>query len=355
MPVAAPALGAHDHEILVASTRERDARPGTLYNGERSASLSYASVTVSVPPDHAPGAIEWASDPPGAPDKDFVARDLGYLDGDAQFLRKLNSELARRPAGHRQVTLFVHGYNTMFAEGLYRLAQVAEDSHSTAAPVLFTWASRGDLSGYLYDNNSATMARDALAHTLRLLFASDADRINILAHSMGNWVTVEALRQIKLAGGMPHKDKFGAIMLASPDIDIDVFKSELRSFGKLKKPFFIVLSRDDKALAISRVLAGGKDRVGDYSNSADLAALGAVVIDLTQVKGDDPTDHAKFAQLAQAAPELAPILERGISEQRTDVGETVRTGVGNLIAAPIVLVTKPLAVLGATITVTEQR
>ena len=32
--------------------------------------------------------------------------------------------------------LFIHGYNTMFAEGLYRFAQVMHDSQAPAVPVL---------------------------------------------------------------------------------------------------------------------------------------------------------------------------------------------------------------------------
>jgi esterase/lipase superfamily enzyme len=51
-----------------------------------------------------------------------------------------------------------------------------------------------------------------------------ADEINILAHSKGNWVTVEALRQIKMSANKPAVSKLGAVVLAAPDIDIDVFK-----------------------------------------------------------------------------------------------------------------------------------
>ena len=179
-----------------------------------------------------------------------------YIDGDKAFLQALNAELAQRPRGHRQVFLFVHGFNTMFAEGLYGFTQVVHDSHTQAVPVLFSWASRGSVTDYLYDQNSATAARDELAHTIRLLAASNAEKVNILAHSMGNWVFVEAMRQIKLEGGLKHPDKIGVVvLLAAPDIDIDVFKSELRAFGKPKRPYYIVLSRDDKALALSKFLA----------------------------------------------------------------------------------------------------
>jgi esterase/lipase superfamily enzyme len=87
----------------------------------------------------------------------------------------------------------------------------------------------------------------------------------------------------------------------------------MRRFGKPRKPFYIILSRDDKALALSKFIAGGEGRVGADQNVDELASLGATVIDLTDVKGTDASNHDKFAQLAQVAPELLAVLSRGIS------------------------------------------
>ena len=311
-PVAESVTGANNHTLLIATTRQRDERPGTLFNGERGGSLQYATLTVSIPPKHIPGKIEWALIPPGNPAADFVVRDEAYLDGDRAFVQALNAQLATRPKGSRKVFVFIHGYNTLFAEGVYRFAQIVHDSRAPGVPVLFTWASRGKLAAYVYDNNSATAARDDLAHTLRLLLASNADQVNILAHSMGNWVTVEALRQLKISGNLQYASKFGAVFLAAPDIDVDVFKSQMRSFGKPRKPFYIVLSKDDKALGLSKFIAGGENRLGADNNIEELHALGATVIDLTDVKGDDPSNHDKFVQLTTVAPELLVVLGQGI-------------------------------------------
>ena len=238
-PVAENATGASNHTLLIATTRERDARPGTLFNGERGKSIHYATLTVSVPPTHIPGKIEWALMPPGNPATNFVVRDGAPLDDEKAFVQALNAQLAARPKGSRNVFVFIHGYNTLFAEGLYRFAQVVHDSKAPGVPVLFTWASRGKLADYIYDNNSATAARDDLVRTLRLLLASNAEKVNILAHSMGNWVTVEALRQMKISGNLQYASKIGDVFLAAPDIDVDVFKSQMRSFGKPRKPFYI--------------------------------------------------------------------------------------------------------------------
>ncbi len=347
-PVAVVAPGAVDHTILVATTRERDPRPGTLFNGDRASTTDYAEITVSVPPTHKQSEIEWAKTPPGDPNADFVARDEKYLDGDKAFVRALNAQLALRPPGSRKVLLFIHGFNTMFAEGLYRLAQIAHDAKSPAVPVLFTWASRGKPTAYVYDTNSATAARDGLEHTLRLLLASNAEEVNVLAHSMGNWVTVEAFRQIKISGNLAHASKLGYVFLAAPDIDIDVFKSEMRRIGKPRKPFYIVLSRDDKALWLSTTIGGGVTRVGDNPDTAELAALGAVVIDLTDVKGNDPSNHDKFDQLAAVAPQLRAVLAQGIAANPRAAGLSqtgAEGGLGAVVALPITLLGAPIRII----------
>ncbi|HQS08229.1 MAG TPA: alpha/beta hydrolase [Xanthobacteraceae bacterium] len=303
-PNLTEAPGAKPHTILVATTRARDPRPGTLFSGERGTGLDFANVTLTVPPAHQPGGIEWPKQAPGNPATEMVVHEAVYRDTDQDFVRDLNAQLARLPAGNRNVLVFVHGYNTMFSEALYRLTQMTHDSDVPGVPVLFSWASRGKTEDYVYDNNSATAARDNLERTLTLVASSKAEKITIMAHSMGNWVTVEALRQMKIGGNGLPANRVGNIILAAPDIDVDVFKSQLKRFGKPEKPFIVIVSRDDKALGFSDFLAGGKVRLGNYTNDDELVALGAVVIDMTNVKAMDPMNHGKFAQLAQLAPAL---------------------------------------------------
>jgi len=341
LPVAATAAGATDHTILVATTRERDDRPGTYFNGERATSLSYAEITVSVPPNHVPSQVQLASSPPGDPATNFVVRDAELLDGDRAFVAQLNAQLAMRPKGSRSVFVFVHGFNTMFAEGVFTATQLVHDARAPGVPVLFTWASRGRAAQYIYDTNSATSARDNLEHTLRLIFASNAEKVNILAHSLGNWVTVEAFRQIRLEGALDHRSKIGLIVLASPDIDIDVFKSQLRTFGNIHTPFYIVLSRNDKALALSNLIAGGQTRVGNAADTEELTALGATVIDLTDVKSNDSFNHDKFTELATVAPELRSVLASGIQVNSGGGGAGATTpadAMVTLLGAPVRIV-----------------
>src|SRR5690606_30137597 len=137
------------------------------------------------------------------------------------FYSRLNS------TPHRRVLVFVHGYNTRFEEAVYRFAQIVHDSRAPALPVLFTWPSRGRLLEYAYDRESANYSRDALEAILQTMAKDKAvGEISILAHSMGNWVTLEALRQMSIRNGA-LSPKIKSVMLAAPDVDVDVFRRQI--------------------------------------------------------------------------------------------------------------------------------
>jgi esterase/lipase superfamily enzyme len=149
---------------------------------------------------------------------------------------------------------------------------------------------------------------------------------------MGNWVTVEAFR-------VKDKSKIGVILLAAPDLDFDVFKSQLRSFGKIDHPFYVILSRDDKALGISSFIAGGQTRVGNATNAAELTALGATVIDLSDVQANDPVNHGKFMELATIGPEMRQVLASGVKASHGPGAAAVATNsLVTLLGAPVKII-----------------
>ena len=88
--------------------------------------------------------------------------------------------------------------------------------------MLFTWPSGGTAIDYVYDRDSAIYSRDALEAVLQALVKDPTvGSISILAHSMGNYVAVEALRQMAIRN-RELSPKIRDVMLASPDINVDV-------------------------------------------------------------------------------------------------------------------------------------
>lgn len=288
----APTEIAGNHSIFVATTRQASA-DAKVFTNSRSPKLNFARVSVTVPKSHKKGQIERKK--PGKPDdplKFFTATDVVAYEAQPGFSDALSADIAAR--GGRAM-IFIHGYNTSFDSAVYRATQIAHDSGYPGTPVLFSWASGGSTKDYVYDRESASVARDQLEVTLRVLAQSGARRIDIVAHSMGTWVTMEALRQLALTGNRNLGGKLGDVVLASPDIDVDVFRSQMRRYGKPDRPFFLMTSTDDRALKLSGLIAGNKQRVGDYSNAADLADLGVIVVDVSNEKSADRLNHTKFA------------------------------------------------------------
>lgn len=107
----------------------------------------------------------------------------------------------------------------------------------------------------------------------------------MVGHSMGAYVVMEALRDLAMTGRRKTLGRIGGVVLAAPDIDVDVFQSQVRDIGKLPKPFTIVVSRRDRALGISRRLAGGHPRVGSGSDIAMLQANEITVLDASDTDG----------------------------------------------------------------------
>ncbi|MEO9525782.1 alpha/beta hydrolase [Roseibium sp.] len=348
-----PAPDARVSDILIATTRERDSRPGSYFSGERATAVSYAEASISVPPSHVAGEIEWPASLPGNPDKEFVARDAGYIADKTAFRQEINERLAAMPPGKREILVFIHGYNTRFPESLYRFTQIVHDSKFEGVPVLFTWASRGKLQDYVYDLNSAAIARSALEETLVELARSKADTITVLAHSMGNWLLMETAVQIRPENRHLLSREINNIVLAAPDIDVDLFKAQLKKIGKPAKPYTVIVSKDDRALRLSRRIAGGKERVGAYSDDQELAELGAVVVDVTELESLDGAHHTKFAQLAQFRPEFLTTFSQSAVASNTDqnrgasLGGDLGSFVGQTAEAAVTL---PIRVITAPFT-----
>ena len=291
-PVQVPVTEiAGNHSIFVTTTREASS-DNKVFTNSRSHRLNFARVNVTVPRIHQTGQIERKK--PGKaddPTRYFTATDVVAYDAQPGFSSALGADVAARGG---RVMVFIHGYNTSFDSAVYRATQIVHDSGYPGTPVLFSWASGGSTRDYVYDRESASVARDQLEVTLRILAQSGARRIDVVAHSMGTWVTMEALRQLAITGDRDLGGKLGDVVLASPDIDIDVFRSQMRRYGKPRQPFFLMLSADDRALRLSGLLAGNR-RVGDFGNAADLAELGVVVVDLSKEKSGDSLNHTKFA------------------------------------------------------------
>ena len=270
--------------------------------------------TVTVPPRHQAGEIERASFGHDDPAKHFTVAAYRGLD-DNEFKAEIASHLSGRIGSNRDVLVYVHGFNTSYDDARFRLAQIATDGHFGGVQVLFTWPASGSLFDYGAAKESASASRDALAQMLmELSDVPDVGRIHILAHSMGSWLTMEALHQDAIAGRPDLNGKLGDVMLAAPDIDVTVFRGQI---AKLDPSHISVLvSANDRALFLSRRLAGDRPRVGALNprNATDqsvLERLGVKVYDLS----DETTGFVGHGTYANA-PDVVKKIGATIGAKR---------------------------------------
>lgn len=337
IPTHTVAPGAKLVTVYVATTREREPGSAIVYTNDRAAKLNYAEFTIAVPPHHTPGEIEW---PTGTPDPqtNFVTVRQRILTG-PEFARKI----AARDAGRaeRRSGVFVHGYNVNFQEAVFRLAQMAADADIEGVPILFAWPSDGKLVGYVADKDAAAYSRDALVQLLTELARgrSDGD-LTLLGHSMGAWLTVEALRQLRLTGKNATLARLNVI-LAAPDIDVDVFRSQMRVIGPLTPPITVLVSRDDKALALSGRIAGERKRLGtvdvdDPQVQAGARAADVRIIDISSVKASDKFNHDRFVTYATLYSRLGA-MERRRAGNPGQAGAFIFNAVGRVVSSPFTL------------------
>jgi esterase/lipase superfamily enzyme len=216
----------------------------------------------------------------------FSLAAVGLADWDITGVQILPNGLQWSTEGpRRDVLVYVHGFNQTFEQATLDAARLADGVKFQGETILFTWPSRAALLDYIHDRDSAMWSRDALESMLAELIRHPAvNNIHIVAHSMGTMPTVEALRQIHARIGEAAALKIGAVVLAAPDIDIDVFSSSVRRIGSIAGRITVLTAANDQALNLAKRLAGGIIRVGTAEKER-LQSLGLRVIDASQFGG----------------------------------------------------------------------
>jgi esterase/lipase superfamily enzyme len=270
--------------LLVASTRKpvNGARAKPWFGTERG-KMTVARATLT-PPD----------------DGRFSLASVGLADWNLEKIEPVAQigDLIDPTAGGHDVLIYVHGYNTTFETAALDAARLSDGVKFVGETMVFSWPSRAGLLDYGYDRESAMWSRDALQQLLDGLIASPiVGHVHIVAHSIGTMLTMEALRQLYAQLGDEAANRVGAVVFASPDIDLDGFSSSVQRIGHLARKIIVVTAANDRALAVSRWMAGGITRVG-AAETAQLERMGIRVIDASR-QGWGIINHDLFLSNAQ--------------------------------------------------------
>jgi esterase/lipase superfamily enzyme len=311
-PSAPGSLEDRTVDLLYATNRQAASTEDAYFSGERADTVTYGSAAVRIPEAHRLGKLELPFklqlfsvtlfEQKLAVEEHFTIQNVDVLSLD-DWREVING------SGLREALVFVHGFNTSFKDGLYRAAQIMWDLQYSGVPIYFSWPSRGRLQDYLYDRDSALGARDGLIEVLKSIRSSGVERINILAHSMGNLVTLDAL-----ANHSHSADPLGIaeMLMAAPDIDKDNYRKAAQKIRSAVSGMTLYASSADRALLASKRLAGDIDRAGDVSaqgpvvldniESIDVTAIGAEIFGL---------GHGFFSQARSVLNDINLVLRTG--------------------------------------------
>jgi len=134
---------------------------------------------------------------------------------------------------------------------------------------------------------------------------------------------MEALRASSIAGDRTLSGHLGDVILASPDIDMDVFASQMTRIRPANVTVFA--TPNDKALSLSSALASSRQRLGALDASkpedrAEIESLGAKVVDITAYADADRfISHAVYAD----SPEVLNAIGATIAAPRPAEANTL--------------------------------
>ena len=212
---------------------------------------------------------------------------------------------ARNPDGPSQALVFIHGFNVSFEEAAVRAAQLGVDLDVSGATAFFSWPSRGSLAAYTADEATIDASERAIAD-----FLTDfgrrcgAERVDVIAHSMGNRGLLRSLQRIAADAERRSEVKFGQIILAAPDVDRDLFLDLAHLYPEFCDRCTLYASNRDFAVHASSWVHWGH-RAGYFQPYTVTAGVDTIAVPNFNV---DLLGHGYFAAAERLLHDMFTIL-----------------------------------------------
>jgi esterase/lipase superfamily enzyme len=264
----------------------RSGHVGPQYTAQRSADgrVELGLCEVTIPKIHTVGELEAPSilrlEVKPVASEHVILRKTERLPDDT-FYALLRDRVAA--SSRKELFIFVHGFNVTFEDAARRTAQIHHDLHYEGAPVFFSWPADNKFV-LTYKADEANVSWSA-AHLKRFLLEvteqSEAEAINLIAHSMGNRALTAVLKELQME--LRDESKlFHQVILAAPDIDADEFRQSIApALTKTANRITLYVSARDEALAASQLVHRGP-RAGD-SGRGLVVIPGIDTIDVTPI------------------------------------------------------------------------
>ena len=258
------------------------AKTDVAYGSERG-EFELGTCEVSIPQNHKLAELEAPSvfnfEINEDPTKHVVLLGIDRLE-EGPFMDDLRETISTSQG--EEAFVFVHGYNVTFENAARRTAQLAYDLDFKGAPIFYSWPSQGNLLKYTVDEENVNWSVPHLKQFLRLIAEqSNAKRVHLIAHSMGNRALTSALKEMSYTDAK-NGPIFNEVILTAPDVDADTFRRDLAPrIIKTAQRVTLYASSNDEALIASKKVHGSP-RAGE-SGEAVVVVPGIDTIDVSQL------------------------------------------------------------------------
>lgn len=301
---------------------EGNGQPGWVLTNSRGKELTLGKAVVTVPVSHRRGTIELPAKYVlfGAtvykekedPKKHFTLSAFRLFTQES-LIREVNEHIIKGEKFKRSALIFIHGYNTGFEVGLFRTAQLSYDLGFDGATFLYSWPAKGGFEQYESDRNTSEQSQRYLKEFIDIVInGTNADRVHIIAHSMGNGPLLRVLKELTFTNTAVAKPKLQQIILAAPDIDRDIFEQLVGAVAH-KASLTLYASANDRAMVASKVFGGGIPRAGDVPPDGPVIVGSMDTIDASDVNTDIFSwNHSSYAQSPQLLSDIGVLILCGL-------------------------------------------
>ena len=236
---------------------------------------------------------------------------------------KLFKELQSRMRSKKgkNVVVFVHGFNTTFVEAL-ETAHDIEKSYDVEV-ILFTWPSDGKTGRYKSDKRDAIASHLALDRTLERLSAYMQKHITkenacgrgftLMLHSMGNYLFKFLMKSTEYQG---ETLIFDNVILASADVNNHDHQEWVKDI-QVRNRIYITINEDDRALGLSRMKFGSKQKARLGHTVFGTKASNAVYLDFSDA-AHIGNDHSYFRKTAKINADVKNVFETILNGRRIE-------------------------------------
>jgi esterase/lipase superfamily enzyme len=314
-PPPPKSLGLAVVPVFFATDRARTPAPDVLnYSSDRnpSGTLHLGRFDVSIPRDHKMGKVErpsiwtlYKEDP----NMHLVITGRKQQTYD-EFYQDVRSLVGKSTL--KEAFVFIHGFNVDFEGAIFRTAQISYDLGFDGAPILYSWPSMASLSpvGYSTDSNNADWTASHLRWFLEDVAAqSGAQKIHLIAHSMGNKALVNALDRMTASS----TKKFSQIVLTAPDIDAGTFVELADAVKRNGQMATLYASANDVALLASKQWQTYR-RAGDISEGVTIIP-GIDTIDVSAIDTNF-IGHFYYGDNTSVVSDIMLLLGEGLPPAR---------------------------------------